>query len=568
MNKRHSDIAMGNIPAEIVFKNAKIINVFTHSIEQADIAIEDGVILGVGTYSGKTEIDATDKFVAPGFIDGHIHIESSMLAPAEFSKLVIPFGTTRVIADPHEIANVCGVKGLGFMHRSSKSSPLKVHIMIPSCVPATPFEHTGASIDVEDIYNLHKREGILGLGEVMDYPGVIHGEETILDKIETMSDFIIDGHAPRVTGKELNSYLIHHIKTDHECSTVAEMHEKLSRGMYIHLRQGSATRNVRDLVKGITTYNSHRLMFCTDDKHPEDIMNEGHINYNINIAIEEGIDPITAIEMATINTATCYGLKNVGAIAPGYEADLVVFDKLEEIHPTMVFISGQLVSKENIPMFEVQKYINTNVLNTVKFNKNDIDLSLPLKSNTVKVIGFIKNNVTTKKLIRKISIKDGVYVNNKKDNILKMAVIERHHYTGNVGVGLIEGYGLSNGAIAMTISHDSHNIVVVGDNDKDMMLAIEQLRVVQGGITLVKDGVVLETLPLEIAGLMTSKPVEFIIDKLKKMKEFAWEMGVDRDIDDPFLSLAFMSLPVIPDMKLTDTGYFDVIEFKHTSVEA
>jgi len=566
-HERRSNIALGFEPARLVLKRATIINVFTNQLETADIAIEDGMIVGIGSYDGMTEIDLDGKYVAPGFIDGHVHIESSMLTPSEFSKLIIPRGTTRVIADPHEIANVKGVKGLGFMHRSSMDTPLHVHIMIPSCVPATSFEHSGATIDIEDIYSLHKRVGILGLGEVMDYPSAIHADKSMLGKIDIMSDRVIDGHAPGVNGKELNAYLLHHIKTDHECTTPEELVEKVSRGMYIHLRQGSATRNVLDLLPGVTPHIAHRLMFCTDDKHPLDIRKEGHINHNINLAIGAGLDPITAIRMATINTATCYKLDNVGAIAPGYVADMVVFDSLEHIEPTMVFIEGELVAEQGEVRFQTSKFASLHVTDSVKFNLQDIDFTLRLHSPNVKVIQFIKNNVTTKQVIRSVQVKNGIYINNPDDNILKIAVVERHHYTGNVGIGLLEGYGLKQGAVAMSIAHDSHNIIVVGDNDNDMMLAIKELRRAQGGITIVKNGTVIDTLALEIAGLMTNQDSDIIENKLKHMHQVAYDMGVPRSLDDPFLSLAFMSLPVIPDLKITDTGYFDVVAFEPTTIE-
>lgn len=566
-HKLHSNIALGLERADLVLKNAQIINVFDASIETGDIAIQEGIIVGIGEYFGKQEIDIKGAFVAPGFIDGHVHIESSMLTPSEFSKLVIPRGTTRVVADPHEIANVKGVKGLGFMLKSSLDTPLNVHIMIPSCVPATAFETSGSTIDAEDIYSLKNRMGILGLGEVMDYPSVIHAEKAMMDKLTIMSDFIIDGHAPNVYGKDLNAYLLQHIKTDHECTTKEELTEKVRRGMYIHLREGSATRNVTELAKGVTKENSHRLLFCTDDKHPMDIVEDGHINYNINLAVKQGLSPLTAIQMATINIATCYNLKYVGAIAPGYEADLVVFDNLFDIQPKDVYIHGNLVSKDGELCFETHKYESIHVVDSVKFNVDDIKLDLKIKHNPVNVIQFIENNVTTKKMIREVDIEHGLYVNNPDVDILKIAVVERHHYTKNVGLGLIEGYGLKNGAVAMTIAHDSHNLVVVGDNDRDMMIAIKELKDIQGGITIVSNGNVIESIQLEIAGLMTNQPYRVVEQKLISMQKAARKLGVNEKVDDPFLSLAFMSLPVIPDLKLTDKGLFDVTAFRPIEIE-
>jgi len=566
-NKLLSDIALGKRKADLVLKNCQIIDVFSHGIEKGDIAIQDGIIIGIGEYSGKKEIDVENKFVSPGLIDGHVHIESSMLAPSEFSKLIIPKGTTRVISDPHEIGNVKGVKGLGFMLKSSLDTPLHVHIMIPSCVPATSFETSGSTISSEDIYSLKNRQGILGLGEMMDYPGVINGEKSVLDKLDIMKDTNIDGHAPGVYGKDLNSYLLHRIKTDHECSTKEELEEKVRRGMYIHLRQGSATRNVKALSKGVTKHNSHRLLFCTDDKHPMDIVEEGHINYNLNLAIQEGVDPITAIQMATINIANCYQLKQVGGIAPGYIADLIVFDDLNHIEPSIVFINGKQVSKNGKVLFKTNKIENIHVINSVNVNVNEINLDLKLKNNHVKVMRLIENNVITKEVHRTVTVKDGLYVNDPNQDILKIAVVERHHYTKNVGVALMEGYGIKNGAVAMTIAHDSHNLVVVGDNDKDMMIAIQELKDIQGGITIAHNGTIVDSLQLEIAGLMTNQEFNQVKDKLIQMNKAARELGVNKKIDDPFLSLAFMSLPVIPDLKLTDKGLFDVKLFMPTKIE-
>jgi adenine deaminase len=564
---KNHNIALGKEKAPLVLKNCKIIDVFNHKIEVNDIAINDSIIVGVGEYHGEKEIDCTDLFVSPGFIDGHVHIESSMLTPCEYSKIVIPKGTTRVIADPHEITNVLGVKGIGYMFKSSQETPLNVHLMIPSCVPATKFENNGATISNEDIYSLKNRQGILGLGEVMDYPSVIHAEKYMMDKLKLMKDKIIDGHAPGVYGKELNAYLINHIKTDHECTTVKELTEKVSRGVYVHLRQGSATRNVKDLAGGITKDNSRRLLLCTDDKHPMDIKHEGHINYNINLLIKEGIDPITAIQMATINIADCYQLKQVGAIAPGYKADLVIFDDLQQIEPRDVLIDGRVVVENQKVLFETKDNHKGNVTNSVKFNPEDIDLTLHLQDDYVKVIKMILKNVTTQKVMRNVILKNNVYINNPSDDILKIAVIERHHYTKNIGLGLIEGYGIKNGAVAMTVAHDSHNLIVVGDNDKDMLVAAKALHDSEGGLCIVSEGKVLEILPLEIAGLMTNKGYDFVQKKLQKLEEEAHKLGLNKEVDDAFLSLAFMSLPVIPELKITDLGLFDVTQFKLVRLE-
>lgn len=566
-DKDLSAITLGKRKADFVLKNCSIVNVFTHEIEQNDIAIANGIIVGIGEYEGIIEKDLKGMYVAPGFIDGHVHIESSMLTPSEFSKLVIPNGTTRVIADSHEIGNVLGIKSIGFMLKSSKDTPLKVHFMIPSCVPTTSYETAGASIDAQDIYFIHERENILGLGEVMDYPAVINGEKHILDKINIMKGHTIDGHAPHVTGKELNAYVLRNIKTDHECTNEEELNEKVRRGMYIHLREGSATKNIESLAKGVTAYNSHRLMFCTDDKHPMDLLHEGHINFNINKAVKHGVDPITAIQMATINIANCYMLEHVGGIAPGYVADLVVFDDLNNIKPSMTIIDGEVVYENNELTFTTASLEDGYVLDSIKVNIKDVSLDLHLNSNLVKVIQFIENNIITNEVHREVQVKDGLYINNPQDDILKVAVVERHHYTKNVGLGLLEGYGLKNGAIAMSISHDSHNIICVGDSDSDMFLAIKELKRIQGGIVMVSNNQVINELELEIAGLMTNTDFEQVVSKLSQMNKQARALGVKKTIDDPFVSLAFMSLPVIPDLKVTDKGLFDVKNFKPTSIE-
>ncbi|MBN2605666.1 MAG: adenine deaminase [Bacilli bacterium] len=564
---QYAKIAHGDMKADLVLKNCQIVNVFSGEIEQGDIAITDGIIMGIGAYKGEVEFDVKNKFVAPGFIDGHVHIESSMLTPPQFAKIVMPKGTTTVIADPHEIANISGIEGIKYMLESSRRVPLDVLVMVPSCVPATSFETSGYTISSSDIEQIRDYEGVLGLGEVMNYPGVIYGDKEVHNKLDAMKGKIKDGHAPNMEGHDLNAYIVSGIKTDHECTTVSEMEEKIKRGMYILLREGSATRNVSVLSKGVNPKNSRRLLFCTDDKHPEDIKNEGHINYNIRLAIQNGVDPITAIQMATINTATCYQLDRIGAIAPSYYADLVVFQSLEEIDVDLVFKRGYLVAKKNRALFESKIIHNPKVLNTVNIDKENISFDLRLTSNKVKVIQLIVNNVTTTKVIREVKTKSGIYVHDQAQDILKLAVVERHHKTGNIGLGLVEGYGLQNGAIAMTIAHDSHNLIIIGDNDIDMMVALQEIDRIQGGIALVSKGVVLDSLQLECGGIMTNQDVKVVESKIKHMEELVRKMGVSDRVDDPFLSLAFLSLPVIPELKLTDKGLFDVTKFELVNIE-
>jgi adenine deaminase len=559
--------AGGRKKAELVLKNCQIINVFTTEIEQGDIAIENGQIVGIGKYKGMNIIDMKGAYVAPGFIDGHVHIESSMMVPHEFAKLVLPCGTTSVIADPHEIANVLGVKGIDYMMNSASKVPLDVYMMIPSCVPATKFETSGSVINVKDITKMLKRNNVLGLGEVMSYPEVIMGDHDMLNKIKAMKDRPIDGHAPGLTSKLLNAYISAGIQTDHESSTLDELIEKTRRGLYVHLREGSQTRNVTDLLPGISDKNRSRILFCTDDKHPEDIANEGHINYNINLAINYGISPIWAIQMATINTAIAYKLPQVGAIAPGYKADLVVFDSLDCIQPKQVYKDGQLIVDKGNILFTTPILNQADVCNTVKFDVEAINLNLKLKSNLVKVIGLVNNNVTTTKEIIQVKLDNGIYQNTPNSKILKLAVIERHHHTNKTGLGLVKGYGLQNGAVAMTIAHDSHNLICIGDSDYDMMLAIRKIHEIQGGIVLVQGGKIMDSLTLEVAGIMTEQPSEYVRSKLRNMEKIVRSMGVGGEIVDPFLQLAFLSLPVIPELKLTDMGLFDTAEYRIVPLE-
>lgn len=566
--KRIMKVARGEIPAKLVLKNAQIINVYSGEIELGDIAIEDDKIVGIGAYTGITEHDVKQKYVAPGFIDGHVHIESSMVIPPGFAKIVVPKGTTTVIADPHEIANVSGVKGIEFMLDSSEHIPLNVYMMLPSCVPATKDENSGAVITAKDIKKLSSHNRVLGLGEVMDYPSVIFGDDIIHEKIEVMKDRVIDGHAPDVIGKDLNAYIAAGVMTDHECTKVESMIQRIRKGMYVHLREGSATRNTQTLLKGITKDNFNRVLFCTDDKHPHDIKKEGHINYNVNLAIKAGIDSIDAIRMATLNAANCYGLSHIGAIAPGKNADLFTFSDLNKIEPEVVYHKGKIVAKNGKALFDYDCDIPNYLINTVKINEDSLSFELKLRRTAVNVIGLIPKNITTKKLVRNVQISNDKFVHDSKVDILKLAVIERHHNTKNIGLGLVEGFGFKNGALAMTIAHDSHNLIIVGTSDDDMKIAALKISEIGGGIVLVKAGKVIDVLELEVAGIMTAKPVVIVEEALLKMKDKIVGMGLNPKVDDPFISLAFLALPVIPALKLTDRGFFDVNQFKIIAIEA
>ena len=568
MPKEKMKIARGLKAAELVLKNGRIINVLNGQIEEGDLAIEAGLIVGVGDYEGVKEIDLAGQYVCPGFIDGHVHIESSMLTPERFAQLVVTKGTTSVIADPHEIANVSGLDGIDYMLRASENLPIDVYMMLPSCVPSTDYEVAGAVLDAQALKVHMNEERVIGLGEMMNYPGVISGNEMVHEKLQLFHQRHIDGHAPGVTGKDLNAYITAGVMTDHECTTKEELLEKVGKGMYVHIREGSATRNLEALLSGVTESNARRLMFCTDDKQPMDILKEGHIDHNVRRSIELGLNPITAIQMATLNTAECYKLKKKGAIAPGYIADLLIVDDLESLHIKQVFKDGQLVAEDGEIKVAIEVFHEEKVMNTVHLDDVEgISLDLTIPGAIANVISLLPHSIITKSVIRKIDTIEGKFVHNDKLDILKLAVVERHHNTGNVGIGLVEGYGLTSGAVGLTIAHDSHNIIVIGENDDDMKLAIKELRDQQGGMVFCQHGELKATLPLEVGGLMTSQPIHEVVDRIESMNDMIRDLGVPDHVE-PFLTLAFLALPVIPELKLTDKGLFDVNAFAFIDVEA
>ena len=568
--KRKILVASGKKKCELVFRNAKIVDVFSHEIVEGSIGVDNGRVVGIGLYEGTVEIDVKGRFIMPGLIDSHVHIESSLAPPDGFARAVIPHGTTTVIADPHEIANVKGAAGIKFMSRSAEKVPMNFFFMIPSCVPATSFEHSGAVLDAVSIDALMDDENVLGLGELMDYPSVVAADDKIMDKILTASNRgkLIDGHGPMLEGKSLNAYAAAGVRTDHESSSVDEMRERLRAGMYILMREGSAAHDLDALLAGVTEGNSRRCMFCTDDRQPEDILKSGHIDNHLRIAVKKGIDPITAVQMATINAAQCYRLNDIGAIATGYEADFVIVDDLKNFKVREVYYRGNIVAKEGEAIFQTAKEDISAVSGKLHVKPFGIErFKLELKSDIARVMRLKAHSLLTEKVQRKIfRDKDGNYEQYPELDIIKLAVIERHNGTGNIGLGLIENFKLQNGAIATTIAHDSHNIIVTGDNDADMYSAVAELIKIGGGITLCSEGKILGTLHLPIAGLMSDKPLPEINEKLKEMNRTAYEvLKVNRDLD-PFMTLAFMALPVIPELKLTDVGLFDVAEFRFTDI--
>ena len=570
--KKLLDTAAGRIPADLVIKNCKIADICRGEITEGDIAISDGLIAGIGCYEGKTQTDAEGMYAVPGFIDSHIHIESAYVTPEEIGRLLVPHGTTTIIADPHEIVNVCGLQGLQYMLDAAKGTALDIRYMLPSCVPSTPFEHSGAIIDAAAMKGVIEKDDILGLGEFMDYPGVINGAEGVLDKLLAAKNCqkIIDGHSPGITGPELNAYAAAGIRTDHECSTVEEMQDRLARGMYVLLRQGSACHNLRPLLKGLTPKNSRRCLLCSDDRQPKTILSEGHIDNHLRICVEEGVDALTALSMAALNAAECYRLEDRGLIAPGLRADIVLVDNLQEFHAQKVWIAGNLAAAHGEYLLPVHHCDTTPVRSSfhVKdFSKDS--LKFHLASNHVHVIDILPGGVVTKKGTAHVTLsQDGDFVYNPQEDIVKAAVIERHHNTGNTGLGLLRGYGIRKGAVALSIAHDSHNIITVGVNDEDIEFAVQQLIRQGGGIVLARDNTIVEQMPLPLGGLMSDRSGEWVKEKLTAIHEKAYEeLGISGDVE-PVMTLCFMSLAVIPELKITDMGLFDVTKFDFIPIEA
>ena len=538
-----------------VIRDARVVNVFTNEITETNVAIAGDTIIGVGNYSCEHEYNAHGAYLAPGLIDAHVHIESSMVIPASFAQILLPKGTTTIIADPHEIANVAGVEGLRAILALSKGLPLDIRFMLPSCVPATPFEHSGATLSAADLAPFLNEPNVLGLGEVMDYPSVVAGAPEMLDKLACCDGRPIDGHAPMLTGRALNAYCLAGPRTDHECSNFRELKEKLRNGMVILIRMGSAANGVLEMLDGIVAENlpTDRICFCTDDKHLENIRSEGHINHIINVAISRGIRPLDALKMATIHPATAYGLKRVGAIAPGYRANMILFDDLHTIEPKLVFANGVPVDPDApIPSPAVPDAVK----NSVHAAPVD-ERRLQLRARTfMPVIETVPKQLVTRLVHREVPTdENGNFA--ARDGLNKLAVVERHHATGNVGVGIVDGLNIRGGAIGATVSHDSHNIVVAGDNDPDMLTAIETLKRCGGGFTVVSHGEVKALLELPVAGLMSDAPVETVLEKQRALLDAARALGT-RDDCDPLILLSFLALPVIPEVRLTDCGLFDV----------
>jgi adenine deaminase len=559
--KKEIDITLNKTKIDLLIKNVKLINTFSGDIYKTDIAVHNGKIAGFGEYRAKNIIDARGMFASPGFIDGHVHIESSMVKIPEFAKVVLPCGTTSVVIDPHEIANVLGMEGIKYMLSSSVDAMLGVYVMLPSCVPSTNLETSGAMLSSHDLSLLLNDERILGIAEIMNYPGVINKDEELLKKIAIANNKIIDGHAPFLSGKNLYAYISAGIRSDHESSDIQEAREKLRAGMFVMIREGTAAKNLKSLICLVNNSNSRKFLFVTDDRHLDDIEVEGHINYLVKKAIEYGVEPLKAIQMATINAAEYFGLKNLGAILPGYLADIIIFDDFKKMNIKMVFKNGVLVSKEGQIIDGIIKEYKEKLRGTinVRWIEHD-DFALKAETKKARVINVIPNEIITKMSIENVK-GDGGYVSSDTErDILKIAVIERHMASGRIAKGLVRGFKLKKGAIASSISHDSHNIVVIGTHDGDMYEAAVGVVKMQGGITAALNGQILESLPLPVAGLMSDRSADFVKTKIKRLKEVARYLG--SDLPDPFMAMSFLTLPPIPEIKITDRGIIDANKFK------
>lgn len=550
-------VAAGREKADLVLKNAKYLNVFSNEFLCGDIAVANGLIAGVGKYDGKTEIDVSGKLVLPGFIDAHIHLESSMVTPAEFAKAVVAHGTTTVITDPHEITNVMGIDGVEYMIQASQNLPIDVHFMMPSCVPATEIDESGAELDCKDIDLYLDNKKVLGLAEMMNYVGVINGDKNVLSKIVTSQAHHkkIDGHAPELSGNDLNAYIAAGVYSDHECSTFENALEKLRKGQFIMIREGTAAHNLKALMPLLTQQYYSRCMFATDDKHPSDLLYGGHIDYIVKQALKNGADPIVALKTATHHAARYFLLNNKGAIASGYLADIVVVDNLEDFNVETVFKRGKLVFDGEVKDFSAptvdeklaEKCFDTFHLDSVKPSSFKVDGKLGL-------IGLVGGELLT----RNLGTADKIDVEN---DILKIACIERHKGTNHIGVGYVKGYSLKSGAVATSVAHDSHNIITVGCNDDDIAVAVNAIKDSKGGIAVVENGKIKALLELPIAGLMSDEPLTTVNEKLENAKSSAYELGADKSID-PFMTLSFLSLPVIPSLRITTKGVFDAENWK------
>lgn len=546
-------LSLNELKADLVLKNARVINVLSGQIHRTHVALAQGRIIGFGDYRARRVINLNGLYLAPGFIDGHLHLESSMVTPLEFARTVLPLGTTSVVCDPHEIANVLGIKGIKYILKANQYLPLSIYVMIPSCVPATNLETSGSQLKARHLKPLLKESNVLGLAELMNFPGVLLRDKNVLAKLLMAQDKVIDGHAPGLSGKQLSAYVHAGIKSDHESTTRQEALEKLRHGMYLMIREGSAAKNLAELIKIVNPHNVRRCMFVTDDRTPFDLLKQGHLNHIIRKAMKLGLNPISAIQMATINPAEYFGLKHLGAIAPGYQADLIAFDCFSKFNIKLVFKKGKLMARQG-------QLIPGQIKSGPAFHQNSIKIghitqpkfAVKAKSKDIRVIQLVPNQIITKQKVYPARLEHGYAVSDTKRDILKIAVIERHKYTGKIGLGFVQGFGLKKGVIGSSISHDSHNIILVGTNDKDMLLAVRALQELGGGQVAVAKGRVKASLAMPLAGIISDQPIKEVARQHEVMVRTARQLG--SRLTDPFVTLSFLALVPIPELKITDKG--------------
>jgi len=563
---RVAQVAKGEAPADLLIKDARVLDVFSGEFIRGDVAVAGGLVVGYGAREAREVVDLKGAWLVPGFIDAHVHIESSQVSPTEFARAVLPHGTTCVIADPHEIANVLGLSGIRYMLTATEELPLRAFFMAPSCVPATPLETSGAELSAREIAQVLSWDRVLGLGEMMNFPGVVARDPEVWAKLAAARGRPIDGHAPGLSGPELWAYVLAGPHTDHECTDLSEAREKLSAGMHILIREGTTARNLASLLPLLSPRSAPFVHFCTDDRHPETLLSEGHMDDVLQKAITGGAPPELAIAAATIHTARAYDLPGLGAIAPGYRADFVVLSDLTRVRVEQVYVGGVLVAEGERCVAELPACEAAEVRSTVRVDLERLSFRIPARGGPARVIGVIPGQVVTEELLIEPRVEGGEVVADPDHDVLKLAVVERHRGTGNVGLGLVRGFGLKRGALASTVAHDSHNVVVVGASDEDMRTAVAELVRLGGGQVVVERGKVLAALPLPIAGLMSDRPLAEVQRLVGELARAARELG--SRLPDPFMSLSFLALPVIPKLKLTDRGLVDVVQFRHVPLFA
>ena len=560
MNEQLVGVARGNAPADLLLRGGWILDVFSGAFFRGDVAVKDGIIVGFGASEAREIIDLDGAWLIPGLIDAHMHIESTQLTPAEFARAVLPHGTTTVMADPHEIANVLGLVGIRYMLDATQGLPLRVFFMVPSCVPATPLETSGAELSATEISEALSWERVIGLGEVMNFPGVIEADPAVHAKLDAARGRPIDGHAPGLSGPDLWAYALSGPRTDHECTTLAEAQEKLRAGMHILIREGTTSRNLNSLLPLLTERSAPFVHFCTDDRHPKTLLNEGHMDDLVRKAIAGGIPPEMAIAASTLHTARAYGLPDLGAIAPGYRADLLVISDLDSLRVARVYADGRLVAEDGRCTIDLPRHAAAGVCGTMQVDLERLSFRIPAGKGAARAIGVIPDQAMTEDHHVKPRIEANEVVSDLDQDLIKLAVVERHRGTGNIGLGLVQGFGLKHGALASTVAHDSHNVVVVGTNDADMRAAVAALVDMGGGQVVVEDGQVLAALPLRIAGLISDRPLAEVAEKARELDRAARSLGCV--LPAAFMTLSFLALPVIPSLKLTDRGLVDVDRFE------